>query len=71
MASSSHVPEGRRRLLTDIDAALMGELEAAIERLEDITPYRWTKVGIVTRGLELALAELADEHDVDSWTDDS
>lgn len=66
-SSSSHVPHGRRRLAVDLDEDLWKTLDDAVRWLKANTPYRYTKVGIVTRGLELALAELARRHNLDGW----
>lgn len=64
-SSSSHIPEGRRRLAVDIDEQLADELDDVLDWLGEHTPYRPTKVVVVTRGIQLALEELRERRTIE------
>lgn len=64
-SSSSHIPEGCRRVAVDVDEELADDLDNVLDWLGEHTPYRPTKVAVVSRGIELALDELREQHGIE------
>lgn len=59
----SHRPQGTRRLQSDIPAALLDELDQVLAAIADRVDYPHeppTRVAVISRGLRLAMDELAD-----------
>lgn len=65
--ASSHIGRDRKRITVDLDVGLHEQLLDAIWYAQHHGAPTTTKVGTIHRGIELALDELAAEHDVESW----
>lgn len=63
--ASSHIPAGRKRVTVDLDVELHERLLDAVHYAQAHGAPATTKTATIHRGLELAIAELADTHGVD------